>query len=796
MIHRLFISIMCLLAVGCTSLRPFAMVEDGTPAKIVVCSDDMVIETAVSIFSGDLERISGKVPDMVCIGQEGVCESVHANGPAVIVGLVSDMEALLKEAGVACDSIAGKWETYVMARRGNSLYIAGSDPRGAAYGLMELSSRMGVSPWEWWADVKTRPAGNLGIALDRDVCSSPSVRYRGIFINDEDFCFVPWSASYDSQSRPGDVGPATYSKVFELLMRLKANTVWPAMHPSTTAFYKVPGNKEAAGKYGIVVGTSHCEPMMRNNVGEWDGSFGEYDFSVNRAGVMAYWRERVEELAGDEVIYTLGMRGIHDGKMAGAVTLQEQTDLTAEVIAAQRQLIDSLSAAGRHAPQCFVPYKEVLDIYENGLEVPDDVTLVWCDDNYGHIMRLPDERECMRSGGSGIYYHVSYWGTPHDYLWIASTQPALMVSEMKRAWDCGAAQIWILNAGDIKPAEYLTDLFLDMAWDISSVSMENSGKHLESWLCECFGNKAGKDAFGIMKGYYRLNAERKPEHMGWSRTQQPHFPGGFTPVYDTEYTEKEADERLSDFDSLCRRADAVENRLPEDLLDAWFQLVEYPLKAASAMNRKFLCLQYGSLADSQAAYDEIRSLTDEYNSLGNGKWEGMMNMSPRNLPVFSAPANHVETEYGPVADVLAAVSGGDGKCGNGVRIPGLGYSDHSLSVPAGETAEFRINCRDSWTDAEAVFCFVPRFPAGGDRLRVEAAVDGCSLGVFDLKRDFVSEEWKTDILRNQTRFSAKLSLAPGSHTLTVRPLDEAVVIDGIFVCTADGRQPYRFDTGK
>ena len=156
----------------------------------------------------------------------------------------------------------------------------------------------------------------------------------------------------------------------------------------------------------------------------------------------------------------------------------------------------------------------------------------------------------------------------------------------------------------------------------------------------------------------------------------------------------------------------------------------------------------------------------------------------------------MKTEYGPVADVLAAVSGGDGKCGNGVRIPGLGYSDHSLSVPAGETAEFSINCRDGWADAQAVFCFVPRFPACGDLLRVEAAVDGCSLGVFDLKRDFVSEEWKTDILRNQTRFSAKLSLAPGSHTLTVRPLDEAVVIDGIFICTADGRQPYRFDTGK
>ena len=308
--------------------------------------------------------------------------------------------------------------------------VEGHNARGTAYGVMELSRMAGVSPWVWWGDVRPH-SRSLPLSLPDTfrMEHTPSVEYRGIFINDEDWSLRRWSKD--------DMGPQTYKRLFELMLRLRANTLWPAMHEGTPGFFTVKGNKEMADSFGIVIGTSHCEPLLRNNVAEWDvKERGAYNYITNRERVQQYWTERLKQVKGSEQLFTLGMRGIHDGSMEGVKTPQEKVEGLQQVINDQRQLLRKFyNKKVEQVPQVFIPYKEVLEIMESGLNVPDDVTLMWCDDNYGYLTRLPDAEQQKRKGGGGVYYHLSYWGRPHDYLWLTTTQPGLIYSEMKEAYD-------------------------------------------------------------------------------------------------------------------------------------------------------------------------------------------------------------------------------------------------------------------------------------------------------------------------------------------------------------------------
>ena len=637
-----------LISFSQSSNAGFGIIRNGRPAALKYNGHDQVIKTAIDIYSTDIENVTGKP-----------FENEDTNGEVIYIGTLADkgeFSSLLKQYQVNVTDIEGQWEAFkieaVMKDDTSVLFIIGSDTRGAAYGVMELLKIAGVSSWIWWADVPYPSLSELILPAGYSKTQMPSVKYRGIFINDEDWCLVPWSAGYEGQEISGRVGPKTYSKVFELLLRLKANTIWPAMHPSTEAFYKVEGNKEAAQKYGIFVGTSHCEPMMRNNVGEWDQKlYGSYDFTTNHQNVLDYWKERTLEVSGTDVITTLGMRGIHDDKMEGVTTLDEQTELTNIVIENQRRILSEVAAKDISLiPQTFVPYKEVLKIYENGLKIPEDVTLTWCDDNYGYITRLSTSEENKRSGGSGVYYHVSYWGKPHDYLWLASTQPSLIYSEMKKAWDYGARKLWILNVGDIKPAEYLMQFYLDLAWDIDIVTPENIYSHQKDWLSFQFGEDSANAVFDIMKEYYRLASIRKPEHMGWSRVQQPGFNKGFSPVTDTEFNsfDNSVRDRLEAYTRIAEKSENILKDLPNELHDAYWQLIHYPVCAATEMNRKLLYAQnarklapyVGEAAREYAtmstkAYNKINELTRYYNEgVAGGKWKGMMDAAPRGLNVF------------------------------------------------------------------------------------------------------------------------------------------------------------------
>lgn len=648
-----------------TSSNKFALISGDKPLNIYIEKNEApVVLSALEMFQNDIKTVSKTSP--LINNEISLKESLIIG----TLGKNSFIDQLIKEKVISINKIEGKWEAFqiqtINYKNKKHLIVIGSDNRGTAYGILELSRTIGVSPWVWWADSAPEKKQSVDISEDYFVIQSPSVQYRGIFLNDEDWGLMPWSSkNYEQTGNIGQIGPKTYSRIFELLLRLRANTLWPAMHESTIPFYFVEGNKEMADKYGIVLGTSHCEPLMRNNAGEWNSkTLGEYNYLTNKPQILDYWSERLSETNKSENFYTIGMRGVHDGHMEGVKTLEEQTNILSQVITDQRNLLETYTHTEiNKIPQAFIPYKEVLSVYENNLELPEDVTLVWCDDNYGYLTRLSNDEEQLRNGGAGIYYHISYWGRPHDYLWLSSTQPALIYNQMKKAWDANARKLWILNVGDIKPAEYNIEFFLDMAWNINSVNEKSIYKHQYKWLEREFGANVAHKIAPAIQEYYRLANIRKPEFMGWSRVEEyGAIKGGKTPVIDTEFSPynfgDEIYNRIQDYNIISNIAKETEQLIPQDKKSAFFQLVTYPICASAEMNKKLLYAQKARLYAKEClplakeyeqlsndAYNTISALTHQYNrDISNKKWDGMMDMKPRNLAVFEK-MNDLELSY-------------------------------------------------------------------------------------------------------------------------------------------------------
>jgi len=657
---RLVISLLCLAAAPLSAAARPVTLFDGQRVAGIVHDRERSASLAGELLGRDLAHVTGRAP--LVTGDLARCTRL-----CIIIGdrdseLVRTVAA---DAGADLSVLHGQWERYVRvalrSKRDPSrryLLIAGSDRRGAIWGTIDLSREIGVSAWEWWADVAPRRVATLTVDGARRVSDAPSVQYRGIFLNDEDWGLQPWAAkTYEPET--GDIGPRTYARIFELMWRLKANLIWPAMHDSTKPFYQIPGNAEVARDYAIVVGTSHAEPMMRNNVREWDEKArGPFNFFTNRASMVAYWRERAEQLRGFENIYSIGLRGRHDSAMEGATTPAMARDATAQAMAVQRDLLSAAqNRPAAQVPQALTLYKEVLDTYAVGLEVPDDVTLIWPDDNYGYISQLPNPREQARSGGSGIYYHISYWGRPHDYLWLATTHPALIREQLDRAWKTRARKIWVVNVGDMKPGEYLTQYFLDLAFDHRILDQPASA-HLRAWAARQFGAADAVAVAGILGDYYDLAFERRPEFMGFSQVEPTR------PIRIGDYVRTggaEAQTRIDRYADLKRRAEAVAARMPPDRRDAFFQLVLYPVRGAANLNTRNLKLDLAALyarqgrasvnayaEQARAAHAAIVADTATYNSQNGGKWRGIMDMAPRRLPVFDEPPYpHVEVSPKP-----------------------------------------------------------------------------------------------------------------------------------------------------
>ena len=675
---------------------------------------------------------------------------------------------------------------------GNRLLVVGSDRHGTAYGIMELSRMIGVSPWEWWADVKPRKQSFFELPDGYEMLQSPSVEFRGIFINDEDWGLMRWSSlNYEPWYKPGRIGPCTNEKIFELMLRLRANYYWPAMHECTEPFFLTEGNREVAAQYGIYIGGSHCEPMASSTAVEWyRRGKGEYDYVNNPDEVYKFWEKRVKEVAGQDILYTLGMRGVHDGQMNGAKTVEEQRKVLERVLADQRRLLQKyVNADITKVPQVFIPYKEVLDVYNSGLQVPEDVTLMWCDDNYGYIRHYPTAEERSRKGGNGVYYHVSYWGRPHDYLWLGTFSPYLLFQQMKLAYDRGIQKMWILNVGDIKPAEYQIELFLDMAWDMEKVTRNGVSRHLSNFLQREFGEPAGKALLPVMNEHYRLAYIRKPEFMGNTRVEEYRNRDYYQTVKDLPWSPAYLVKRMNEYQKLSDEVQLISSQIPKYRRDAFFQLVKYPVQSAAEMNKKMIYAQFARHGEalwdkSDSAYDSISSLTQIYNAMNHGKWNYMMDFKPRNLPVFDKVKRvsltmPMKTEQNDIIHKWNAL-----ECSAGSFIPceGLGYEGKAVNILKGKGISFdfpEINA-DS---IEVELYFLPSHPVEGEYLRFTVTLDGKETSPVHYETKGRSEEWKENVLRNQAYRKIVLPVVSGGikHRLEVKALDEGVILDQVIL---------------
>lgn len=615
-----------------------------TAAILYDASDAAVVKRAAELFAADVEAVTGRRPQ--------VTSATGETGPAVIVGTVGGSALIrrLSEAGkIDTAPLEGAWERYLIQTVANplpgirkALVIAGSDRRGAAYGLFTLSELIGVSPWYWWADVPVKKHAALHVDAPPTYSQTPSVRYRGIFLNDEDWGLTPW-ASQTFEPERGNIGPRTYAKVCELLLRLKANYLAPAMHPVSTSFNQIPENKLVADTFAIVMGSTHCEPLLLNTASEWDTkTMGPWNYDKNKEGINRVLTQRVRENSPYENVYTLALRGLHDGAMSTTLPMHEKVRMLQQALLDQRRILaENIDRPVETVPQAFTPYKEVLEIYSNGLELPDDITIVWPDDNYGYMKRLSGVREQRRTGRSGVYYHVSYLGVPHSYLWFSTTPPSLMYEELRKAYDTTADRLWLLNCGDLKGSEMQVSLFLDMAWDIGRFTADNVVTYPARWLAGIFGEAYYDRLEAMTREHLRLAFPRKPEYMGWGYHWN-RFDHNCEQLTDTDFSFTNYDEaprRLEAYRKLGARAEALLHEIGDEARPAFYQLVYYPLRGAELMNRMTLGGQrnrwyarQGRAATNavrdevQRCYDSLQVITRGYNSLLGGKWNHMMSM--------------------------------------------------------------------------------------------------------------------------------------------------------------------------
>ncbi len=794
----------------------FPLVWGKRVAAVCVDENDFTVaKIAATNFLADVERVTGQKSEFI---------SAPASADNVIFigtfGHSRVIDSLVAAKKINVDAIRGQWESFVIATVADplpgvksALVIAGSDRRGTAFGVFALSEAIGVSPWYWWADVPPQHHENLVVPAGVFTQGPPAVKYRGIFINDEDYGMKPWAAK-TFEPENGFIGPKTYKKMFELLLRLRANYLWPAMHACSKPFNAFPENKTNADNYAIVMGSSHCEPMLRNNVGEWPkNDAAKWNYQTNPDAVKDYWEERVQANGQFENVFTLGMRGVHDGPLQAKGTAQEKVALVEKIFADQREMLARLVKTNvAEIPQAFVPYKEVLQIYRDGLRVPDDVTLVWVDDNHGYIRELPTPAEQKRRGGSGVYYHVSYWGAPENYLWLETTPPALIGEEMGKALAFDARTLWVLNVGDLKPAEISIDYFMRLARDGRTATQP---EFLRQWAERNFGAEHAAAIAEILGEYYLLNNAVKPEHLTYAR-----------------FTDAEADERLARFAALMAKTDKLYAALPEKFRDAFFELVAYPVRGSALANERILCAERSrvlaakndsaanAFADrAEAAHTRLKAETEFYNTrLAGGKWCYIMSDTPGNMkagrpPEVALVTNGVAGKISPT--VANAKNSGAFAEQNGFVsfeaahftrntprggvawqvVDGLGRTGKALTIFPSNAAsvtnvaelaasspslEYDFTSVSTGAVTATVFC-VPvhkLYPGRGARFAV--AIDNAAPQIVDIESEEYSKVWSGNVLRAAALGVATNQIAAaGQHTFKLWMFDPGVPVDKI-----------------
>lgn len=600
----------------------FPIVTREGPARISISSMDHAgVAKVAGLFVTDIGRVTGMEPEILLDFQP-------ESGRAVLIGTIGKnpiIDGLVEENKLDAGSIQGKWDSYLIQVMEDPwpgveqiLVIAGSDKRGTMYGMFDLSSAMGVSPWYWWADVPVEHKSSLYVLPGPHSAGEPAVKYRGIFINDEAPALSGWV-----HENFGSFNHEFYEHVFELILRMKGNFLWPAMWGR--AFYDDdPLNPELADLYGVVIGTSHHEPMMRAHV-EWSRyGAGPWNYEKNEQNLREFWREGILRMGSNESLVTVGMRGDGDAPMTRGTAI----DLLERIVRDQREILEEVSGRpAEETPQVWALYKEVQEYYDQGMRVPDDVTLMLCDDNWGNVRRLPEIDSTDRPGGYGMYYHYDYVGGPRNYKWLNTNQIERVWEQMHLAYRYGVDRIWIVNVGDIKPMEFPIQFFLDLAWDPEQWPADKLPEYYRRWTRQQFGNRYADEISELLASYTRFNSRRKPELLAPQTYSLIHY--------------REAERIVQEYNRLAENAGLIHSDLPDRYRDAFYQLVYFPILACANLNELYVTAGRNRLYAQQkrSATNELADrvetlfardaeLTEQFHTeLAGGKWNHMMSQT-------------------------------------------------------------------------------------------------------------------------------------------------------------------------
>ena len=680
----------------------FRIAANGHASPIYVdANDDPGVVRAAHDLQSDIRRVTTLTPD--------ITHGAPFPGNIILIGTIGGstiIDQLIQNKKIDVDAIRGKWESnliQVVAKPvpgiASALVIAGSDKRGTIFGIYDVSEQIGVSPWYWWADVPVPHRDALYVKPGKYIEGEPAVKYRGIFLNDEAPSLTGWV-----NEKYGGYNHYFYARVFELLLRLKANYLWPAMWNS--AFYADdPLNGKLANKYGIVMGTSHHEPMMRAWL-EWrQHGVGPWDYSTNAANLEAFWEGGIQRGRNWESTITIGMRGNGDEPMSA----NDNIALLEKIIAAQRSIIaKNLTPTLATDPQVWALYKEVQGYYEKGMRVPEDVTLLWSDDNWGNIRRLPTPAERKRPGGAGIYYHFDYVGDPRSYKWL-NTYPITKVWEqMDLAHAYGANRIWVVNVGDLKPMEFPIEFFLDYARDPGRWSQDDLSTYTKLWAARNFGSEHAGEIAELISKYTKYNGRRKPEQLEPNTFSLTHF--------------QEAEHVDSEWQAITKEAERIQQELPSAYRDAFFELVLYPVKASAIVNRLYITAGENRLYATQGRvsandlatrartlFAADAALSSEYNhQLAHGKWNHMMDQTHIGYTFWNQPPLNAM----PAVSEVQPTSGAK----MGVAVEGsaiasdraLGFGGAPLSLPNFDVYNQQTRFIDVFDQGDHPFVFTVR----------------------------------------------------------------------------------------
>ena len=677
------------------------------------------------------------------------------NAP-IIVGTVGKSKFAKKYKQLSKE-LSGKWEQYLIFTDKGKLVILGSDKRGTIYGIYELSKQIGVSPWYWMADAPIQKHEQLfarsGIYTDGE----PKVKYRGIFINDEWPSFGTWC-----QNQFGGINSKAYAHIFELMLRLKANYFWPAMWDSRFN-EDDPLSPQIADEMGIVMGTSHHEPMMRAHkeyVYRKD-SIGAWDYSTNKQNLDRFFEEGLERNKHYDNLITIGMRG--DGDVAmGNGNDEDNMKVLKDVVDGQRKIIERVyKKPASQIPQLWAIFTEVQRYYDAGFTVPDDVTLLFCDNNWGYIRRTGPEKEQSRKGGMGMYYHIDMNGGPWNDRWVNTTTAAKIREQLNLAYQTGINRIWIINVGDLKPKEMPIDFILNYAWNPDKYPADKIDQYMVDWARSIFGGEYAKEIADIVTEYSKMNLERKPEVQRVG-------------IYSVETGE--AQRMYERWDELEKRTLSLSKKMPMEMQDAFYQLVEYPAVASAGVAKIYLAATMGDSLTMQSLFERDKQMTYKYNKeIAGGKWDGMMLDKHIGYKMWSMPNENTlprvnkssATTNITTANEIAIMAHDytkrtDAEDARWVFLPGLGRGKGNMGIEPvtatsrpngdGATLEYEINFSQKGKQKLALGILPTNDVNPARGLRIGIRIDNGEMQTIDARQGYVdtfNEYTKDNLARSK-----------------------------------------------